>query len=101
MHIGSSDLWVTGDVPQTTSLGVKETLTYAIGKATGDVQAATLGLGDYTVTNQAYRTTHISFYPICFLPFQCSAGTRHLDLLHEYRGPRFLRTHWFGPKLWV
>ena len=61
MHIGSSDLWVTGDVPQTTSLGAKETLNYAIGKAGGNVQAATLEFGGYTVNNQAYCTTYTPF----------------------------------------
>ena len=68
MHIGSSDLWVTGDVPQTTSLGVKETLNYAIGKAGGDIQAATLEFGGYTVKNQAYCTAYTSV---------CSVGFSH------------------------
>jgi len=61
MCIGSSDLWVTGDVPQTKSLQLKETLNYAIGKADGDIHAATLEFGGYTVKDQAYRTIHISF----------------------------------------
>lgn len=61
MHTGSSDLWVAGNVPQTTSLGKTETLNYAIGKAGGEIQAATLELGGYTVNNQAYRTGCISF----------------------------------------
>lgn len=61
MDAGSSDLWVAGSVPQTTSLGKTETLSYAIGKASGEIQAATLEFGGYTVNNQAYGTRHISF----------------------------------------
>lgn len=61
MHTGSSDLWVAGDVPQTTSLGKTETLSYAIGKASGEIQGATLELAGYTVKNQAYRTGPVSF----------------------------------------
>jgi len=64
MCIGSSDLWVTGDVPQTKSLELKETLNYAIGKVGGDIHAATLEFGGYTVRDQAYRTTHIWFCSI-------------------------------------
>lgn len=59
MHTGSSDLWVAGNVPQTTSLGKTETLSYAIGKASGEIQAATLEFGGYTVNNQAYRTGRV------------------------------------------
>ena len=61
VHAGSSDLWVAGNVPQTTSLGKTETLSYAIGKASGQIEAATLQLGGYTVNNQAYRTGLVSF----------------------------------------
>jgi len=59
MHTGSSDLWVTGDVPQTTPMGRKETLNYAIGKAGGDIHAANLQFGGYTINKQAYRMTHL------------------------------------------
>ncbi|KAF9646039.1 acid protease [Thelephora ganbajun] len=58
LDTGSSDLWVTGDVPQTMPLGVKETLDYAIGKAGGDIHAATLEFGGYTVKNQSYLLVH-------------------------------------------
>lgn len=54
LDTGSSDLWVAGNVPQTTSLGKSETLSYAIGKASGEIEAATLQFGGYTVNNQAY-----------------------------------------------
>lgn len=60
MHVGSSDLWVAVDVPQTTSLGDKKTLSYAIGKASGNINAAALEFCGYTVNNQAYRTIHVS-----------------------------------------
>jgi len=64
MYTGSSDLWVTGDVPETSPLGKKETLSYAIGKAGGDIHAATLQFGGYTINKQAYRTIHSLFYPV-------------------------------------
>jgi hypothetical protein len=67
MHSGSSDLWVTGDVPQTTSLRMTETLDYAIGKAGGDIHAATLEFGGYTVNDQAYRTAHPILFRQSFL----------------------------------
>ncbi|KAF9783230.1 acid protease [Thelephora terrestris] len=54
LDTGSSDLWVAGSVSQTTSLGKSETLSYAIGKAGGEIQAATLDFAGYTVNNQAY-----------------------------------------------
>ena len=57
MHIGSSDLWVYGNVPQTKSTGKTETLDYAIGKAGGNIQTSTLEFGGYTVDDQAYRTS--------------------------------------------
>ena len=61
VNTGSSDLWVAGNIPQTTSLGKTETLTYAIGKASGGIEAATLEFGGYTVNNQTYRTGRVSF----------------------------------------
>jgi hypothetical protein len=45
-------------------LGKKETLDYAIGKAGGDINTAVLQFGGYTVNNQAYCTTRVSFRSI-------------------------------------
>ncbi|KAF9806834.1 hypothetical protein IEO21_08514 [Rhodonia placenta] len=54
LDTGSSDLWVTGDVPGVTDLGVSESLSYAVGTASGDVNTAKLQFGNYTVDNQAF-----------------------------------------------
>lgn len=67
MCAGSSDLWVAGSVSQTSSLGKTETLSYAIGKASGQVQSAVLEFGGYTVDNQAYRMRPISSVLFYFL----------------------------------
>ncbi|CCM06639.1 uncharacterized protein FIBRA_08920 [Fibroporia radiculosa] len=54
LDTGSSDLWVAGDVPDSTDLGVSESLSYAVGDAAGDINTATLQFGNYTVENQAF-----------------------------------------------
>ncbi|PCH39890.1 acid protease [Wolfiporia cocos MD-104 SS10] len=54
LDTGSSDLWVTGTVPNTNDLGKSVSLSYAVGDAAGDVNTATLNFGNYTVENQAY-----------------------------------------------
>ncbi|KAN0087502.1 Aspartic peptidase domain containing protein [Tylopilus felleus] len=54
LDIGSSDLWVTGSVSGAQDTGKSLTLSYAIGKAPGDVYTAPFQLGSYTVQNQAF-----------------------------------------------
>ncbi|TFY58044.1 hypothetical protein EVJ58_g6659 [Rhodofomes roseus] len=54
LDTGSSDLWVAGTIPQTTDLGMSESLSYAVGNAQGDINTATLNFGNYTVQDQAY-----------------------------------------------
>ncbi|KAF8349191.1 aspartic peptidase A1 [Amanita rubescens] len=56
LDTGSSDLWVNfpGQTPSTTDLGKSLTLDYAIGKASGEVHAAQVEFGNFTVNNQAF-----------------------------------------------
>ncbi|KZT67266.1 acid protease [Daedalea quercina L-15889] len=54
LDTGSSDLWVTGTIPETTDLGVAESLSYAVGTAKGDINTADLQFGNYSVEDQAY-----------------------------------------------
>lgn len=54
LDTGSSDLWIAGSVPSAQDTGKAVTLAYAIGKATGNVHTAKLGLDNYTVDNQAF-----------------------------------------------
>lgn len=51
---GSSDLWVTGDVTGTIDSGKAVTLSYAVGKAHGDVNYAKMTFDNFVVDNQAY-----------------------------------------------
>ncbi|THH23116.1 hypothetical protein EUX98_g8061 [Antrodiella citrinella] len=54
LDTGSSDLWVTGTVPNTTDLGKSVSLNYAVGNAHGDIHTADLEFAGYTVQDQAY-----------------------------------------------
>ncbi|EKM51671.1 uncharacterized protein PHACADRAFT_261948 [Phanerochaete carnosa HHB-10118-sp] len=54
LDTGSSDLWVTGQVPNTTDLGKSVSVSYAVGQASGDVNAADLVFAGYQVSQQAY-----------------------------------------------
>ncbi|TFY75629.1 hypothetical protein EWM64_g8384 [Hericium alpestre] len=54
LDTGSSDLWIAGDVPNTKDLGKSVDLSYAIGRATGDINTANLAFDNFTVTDQAY-----------------------------------------------
>ncbi|KAH9948908.1 acid protease [Amylocystis lapponica] len=54
LDTGSSDLWVTGTIPQTKDIGKSVSLSYAVGTAAGDVNTANLQFGNYTVDDQAY-----------------------------------------------
>lgn len=54
LDTGSSDLWVTGDVPNSVDTGKSEKLSYAVGMAAGDINTADLTFGGYTVSKQAY-----------------------------------------------
>ncbi|KAG5731657.1 hypothetical protein E4T56_gene19943, partial [Termitomyces sp. T112] len=59
LDTGSSDLWVNFPTTQPTStdLGKSIKLSYAVGAATGNVHAATVQIGNYSVDNQAFRET--------------------------------------------
>ncbi|RDX50356.1 aspartic peptidase A1 [Lentinus brumalis] len=54
LDTGSSDLWVTGSVPGAKDLGKSVSLSYAVGKAAGDVYTAPLQFANYTVQDQAF-----------------------------------------------
>ncbi|KAI0784762.1 acid protease [Abortiporus biennis] len=54
LDTGSSDLWVTGDVPNTKDTGKSVSLSYAVGNAAGDINTADLTFNGYTVPDQAY-----------------------------------------------
>ncbi|KAI0755225.1 aspartic peptidase A1 [Daedaleopsis nitida] len=54
LDTGSSDLWVTGAVPNSKDLGKALSLSYAVGKAAGDVFTADLEFAGYTVPDQAF-----------------------------------------------
>ncbi|KAI9573666.1 aspartic peptidase domain-containing protein [Boletus coccyginus] len=54
LDTGSSDLWVTGDVPGAQDTGQSLTLTYAVGNAAGDVYTAPFQFAGYTVQDQAF-----------------------------------------------
>ncbi|KAM6494075.1 aspartic peptidase A1 [Amanita muscaria] len=56
LDTGSSDLWVNfpGQTPNTADLGKSLTLNYAIGKASGDVHSATVGIGNFSLDSQAF-----------------------------------------------
>ncbi|KAI0270005.1 acid protease [Gloeopeniophorella convolvens] len=54
LDTGSSDLWVAGNVPGTVNSGKSASISYAIGRASGNINYATLGFDGFTVDNQAY-----------------------------------------------
>ncbi|TBU23206.1 aspartic peptidase A1 [Dichomitus squalens] len=54
LDTGSSDLWVTGSVPNSKDVGKSVSLSYAVGKAAGDIYTADLQFANYTVTDQAF-----------------------------------------------
>jgi len=54
LDTGSSDLWVTGDVPNAKDLGKSVSLNYAVGNAHGDINTADLTFAGYTVNDQAF-----------------------------------------------
>ncbi|OCB83844.1 hypothetical protein A7U60_g9049 [Sanghuangporus baumii] len=54
LDTGSSDLWVTGTVPNAVDSKKAVELTYAVGKATGDIYFADMTFGNFTVDEQAF-----------------------------------------------
>ncbi|KAI0357462.1 aspartic peptidase A1 [Trametes cingulata] len=54
LDTGSSDLWVTGSVPNAKDVGKSVSLSYAVGNAAGDVYTAQLEFANYTVQDQAF-----------------------------------------------
>ncbi|EIN04256.1 acid protease [Punctularia strigosozonata HHB-11173 SS5] len=54
LDTGSADLWVVGSVPGTKDLGKSATISYAIGSASGDINAASFQFDNFTVDDQAY-----------------------------------------------
>ncbi|KAI0647782.1 acid protease [Trametes meyenii] len=54
LDTGSSDLWVTGSVPNANDLGKSVSLSYAVGRAAGDVYTAPLQFANYAVKDQAF-----------------------------------------------
>jgi len=54
LDTGSSDLWVTGNIPTTNDLGRTVSVTYAVGQATGEVNSAAVSFGGFDVPDQNY-----------------------------------------------
>jgi hypothetical protein len=54
LDTGSSDLWVTGNIPGAKDTNTSVHLSYAIGKASGDIFQATLEFDNYTINDQAF-----------------------------------------------
>ncbi|KAH7927809.1 acid protease [Leucogyrophana mollusca] len=54
LDTGSSDLWVTGSVPNAQDTGKSVTLSYAVGTAAGDIYTAPLEFDGYSVSDQAF-----------------------------------------------
>lgn len=54
LDTGSSDLWVTGDVPGATDSGKSVELEYAVGTASGDIYYADMKFAGYSVDDQAF-----------------------------------------------
>ncbi|KAH8109296.1 acid protease [Phellopilus nigrolimitatus] len=54
LDTGSSDLWVTGSVPNSQDSKKSVTLEYAVGQAAGDIYYADLTFGNFTVSDQAF-----------------------------------------------
>ncbi|KAE9393460.1 acid protease [Gymnopus androsaceus JB14] len=55
LDTGSSDLWVSGDVPSTKNVSAQKVhLDYAGGTVSGSINTAELTLGSFTVSDQAY-----------------------------------------------
>ncbi|KAI9507214.1 acid protease [Russula earlei] len=51
---GSSDLWVSGTVPNANDTGISATIPYAVGSDSGPVKTADLNIVGYSVPSQAY-----------------------------------------------
>ncbi|KAF8306322.1 acid protease [Clavulina sp. PMI_390] len=54
LDTGSSDLWVTGTIPNSSDTGTPASITYAIGDASGNVHLAPVTFSDFTVDQQAF-----------------------------------------------
>ncbi|KAH9980160.1 acid protease [Lactifluus volemus] len=54
LDTGSSDLWVAGNVPGAQNTGKSANVAYAVGKAQGNINLATLTFDNYTVDQQAF-----------------------------------------------
>ncbi|TFK40751.1 aspartic peptidase domain-containing protein [Crucibulum laeve] len=51
---GSSDLWISGRVENSTDTGTRSGVTYAVGGVEGPVKTALLQFGGFTIPNQAF-----------------------------------------------
>ncbi|KAH9933196.1 aspartic peptidase A1 [Epithele typhae] len=54
LDTGSSDLWVTGTVPNSKDTGKSVSLSYAVGQASGDIYTADMSFAGYNVADQAF-----------------------------------------------
>ncbi|KAF9220898.1 acid protease [Gyrodon lividus] len=54
LDTGSSDLWVTGSVPDAQDTGKYLALSYAVGNAAGNIHTAPLQFDGYTIQDQAF-----------------------------------------------
>lgn len=54
LDTGSSDLWVTGTVPNSTDTGTHTQISYAVGEAAGNIHTAEVTFSDFTVPEQAF-----------------------------------------------
>lgn len=60
----SSDLWVSGTVPNTKDLKIAASVSYAEGSASGSINTAELIFDEFTIKDQAYSTC-ITFTIMC------------------------------------
>lgn len=97
LDTGSSDLWVTGEVPGTQDTGKSDKLSYAVGTAAGDINTANLTFGGYDVPNQAYSSSTPLVPKLAYLP--CSSeSNRYINILNKHRHCRFRWSHRLGTK---
>lgn len=54
LDTGSSDLWVTGNIANSTDTGTPASINYAIGRASGNVHTAPVVFSDFSVSSQAF-----------------------------------------------
>ncbi|KAF8524419.1 acid protease [Hysterangium stoloniferum] len=57
LDTGSSDLWISGNVPTTSGLGTTASITYAVGEVAGEINKAVATFSGFVVPDQNYSTS--------------------------------------------